>query len=118
MKIIKKCKTEMVEENSCSTSYEFCCKQMEQVFDKKWKNSYDDGSGEWSNAFIIRDNELMIPARIDYSGYGTDITNYLAVKYCPFCGAKIVSTEYKKITETVDTERWEPSPRKRKHWWC
>ena len=102
MKIIKECKTEMVEESSCETSFEFCCEQMKRVFSKKWKNSYSDGSGEWNNAFTINDNELMIPVRIEY--IEDDITFRLPVKYCPFCGAEIKHEEIKRPKEAVALE--------------
>ena len=133
MKIIKECKTKMVEESSCETSYKFCCKQMKQVFDKNWYSSYDDGSGEWDNAFIIVEGELKIPIRMSGSYGDRDVVMRLPIKCCPFCGEEI---KYEKISNTedeiandteieitldekksVDTGRWGLPPRKKKHWW-
>ena len=66
----------------------FCCKKMKQVFDKKHKKHYSDGSGDFDMLWILDKCGIEIPTRT--SGSCSNYPEaYVRIDYCPFCGEEI-----------------------------
>ena len=64
-----------------------CLKEMQQIFNAKYKSCYSDGSGEWKNN--LRQDAGIIEIPIRSGQYGEYINARQQINYCPFCGTKI-----------------------------
>jgi len=69
----------------CKIDKSYCCKKMKRVFNKNYKNSYNDGSGKWWNAFELDECGISIPIRENYNG----VQCRERISFCPFCGEEI-----------------------------
>lgn len=112
MKIICESKREVNTVESCRQEY--CCAKM------KWAMN-DISRGKYDVAYphiTVNGNRVKLKT---HSGYHTS-DEYAGIKYCPWCGKKII-VEHKKIdntglpaTEIVQVPVQKTTSRK-KHWW-